>query len=248
MLQFRDVGFAYTTRKGLFPFQRKKILQTQVLQTIHLELIPGELFGIIGPNGSGKTTMAKLLMGVLEPTKGQILYADKPRPKLQLNSWKQRLGFVSGATSKLFSTMTLEEHVVIYRSLYGNRFDSTFLAEKLQECFLADKMARTPGQLSFGERMKCEIILTLATRPEILILDEPTVGLDVIAIDQIRGLMTSYIKHSQCTGFLTSHNLQDIASICRHYSFLKDGVLVEAKSSVLANGGSLEDEYRSIYG
>lgn len=243
-IEMWSVSFGYGERRRLFG--RQPVKSALTLSEISLQIDRGELFGLVGPNGSGKTTLAKLLLGVLEPSAGAILVDGKARPHLRNMAWRSCLGFVSGALSKLFNSMDLEEHIAFYRSLYS-LFDRDRLRSMLEAAQLSDKLAQYPSTLSFGERVKFELALTLATRPRILVLDEPTVGLDPIAIAQVRQSVKSYVEESGAAGILTSHNLADIEAICPHGAFLERGRLTHPFRKGEIDAIGLERRYLEVF-
>lgn len=243
MITFEEVHYSYRTRKRWF---RREEIVTPVLQGVSLQVDSGEMFGLVGPNGSGKTTLTKLLVGVYPPDRGEILY-QKLRPNLSRSNWSEKIGLVSGASTRLFSTIDLHEHIVLYKSLYRT-FDSVWFERQIEEFQIQDKLHKRPTMISFGERIKFEIALTLACRPEVLILDEPTVGLDPMAISLVRNSIKAYLKAKGGCGILTSHNLKDITEICERGGFLQQGIVSDFFTSQNVNSELLEDRFREVYG
>jgi ABC-2 type transport system ATP-binding protein len=201
---------------------------------------------LIGPNGSGKTTITKLLMGVFKPEKGSIYIEGFGNPNKGKENWKESIGILSGSTSKLFYSMYLFEQLKYYEIIY-KKFNTKKFYEYLEQFQITHILNQRPIQISFGERIKFEFSLTLSYLPKILILDEPTVGLDPIAILQVRDVISKYIKETKSSGILTSHNLKDIAQVTDFYGFLKDGEICEFISKNQLNIEEIEKKYVSIY-
>jgi ABC-2 type transport system ATP-binding protein len=246
MIEASDVHFSYKRRKRWFRPNSKQN-PVSVLNGINLTIGSNQLFGLIGPNGSGKTTLAKLLLGAYEPDQGELKYNGANRPSLNNSAWKQKIGWLSGASSRLFSTITLVEHIELYRSVY-RFFDEQWFNTILDGLGIAGHLHKRPTALSFGERIKFEVAITLAYKPEVLILDEPTVGLDPLAIEQVRKLVQSYMDQRAVCGLLTSHNLKDITELCSSGAFLHQGILIDPfESRHLASAALLEEKYREVY-
>ena len=218
MIELKNVSFTYRKKGWL----KKSYTEKEIFNDLNLNLSPGKIFGLIGPNGVGKTTLAKIILGVYPQEKGIISFNNKNYKDIPWNTFKKNLGFLSGASSKLFSTLDLEEQYDLYKTLYVD-FDDELFNRLIQKSQLTDFHCKYAYTLSFGERIKFELALTLATKPSILILDEPTVGVDVIAIDFIRKEIKDYTTKNNCITLLTSHNLEDISSICDYGGFLHKG-------------------------
>ncbi len=233
MIQLKNISFHYNGKEP-------------ILENLSLKLEPGKLFGLVGPNGSGKTTLSKILMGIYTPKSGHIL-ADLPyKPDLTNENWKASLGVLSGAGTKLFHTLDIDEQVTIYSSLY-NRFSKPRFYDLMANFGYNGGFLKKVSALSFGERIKVELALTLAYQPKIIILDEPTVGLDPIAIGIVRKALISYVQEHQALGLLTSHNLRDIVEVCEIGGFLKDKSIQHTFICAEENEFELEEKYKAFY-
>ncbi|MDP5274843.1 ATP-binding cassette domain-containing protein [Chengkuizengella axinellae] len=246
MIEVSNVRFSYIKKNR--SFLKTKVEQIPILKGVNITINKGELFGLIGPNGSGKTTFTKLLMGVYQPNEGEIVYDNTFSPSLKNPKWKKLIGWISGANSRLFSTITLNEHVVLYRNLYED-FNESWFMEKIEEFNLIPRLDQLPTSISFGERIKFEIAITLAYFPKVLILDEPTVGLDPLAIKEIRQIINEYLSDfPDVCGILTSHNLNDIVEISKQYAFLHKNTFVGMDQNQDKYANDIENQYIHLYG
>jgi ABC-2 type transport system ATP-binding protein len=215
-----------------------------LFEKLNLEVSENSVFGLIGPNGSGKTTLIKLILGLQKITSGEISFLGKSGTCKLTETNKQQIGLVSGATSKLFVGLTLNEHFQMYKNIFIN-FDESFFMSQLAIHNLYDRLTSRSSQLSFGERIKFETLLTIAYNPKVLFLDEPTVGLDIIAIDQIRQMVKEFSLRDGKVIFLTSHNLEDMSFLADRIGFLKDQKIETFDGS--NSQKSLEQEYRRLF-
>lgn len=192
------------TIKSLF---RRKFKEIKALNNVSFEIERGEKVGIIGPNGAGKSTLLKIMTGVLWPTKGYAkLFGKEPYKYKEI---KYKIGVVFGQKSQFDYMVTPKDNIQYIASMYDaknwkERFDE--LVKKLNAKSLVNKPVRT---LSFGERMKFEIIASLIHNPEILFLDEPTIGMDVEIKEEVR----EFLKGMNKTIIITSHDMGDIENI-----------------------------------
>lgn len=247
MIDFESVSFSYKNHKsnGIWPF-RKNSPAVEILKSVDFHIEANSCFGLIGPNGAGKSTVVKIGLGMLECDSGMVSYMGRPRPKLADESWRESLGLVSGAASRLFPSLSLEEHIEFFRSVYRS-FDQDGFRKALVQYDLEKRLGHKPNSVSFGERIKFEILLTLACRPRVLMLDEPSVGLDPIAVSSVRELLRNAFTDSGMTGILTSHNLGDITAICKTGAFLQAGSLTGFFKSTETDSDALDSTYRELF-
>ncbi|MDR3691366.1 MAG: ATP-binding cassette domain-containing protein [Fimbriimonas sp.] len=182
---------------------------------IDLKIEQGELVGFLGPNGAGKTTTLKMLSGILYPTSGYasvLGYTPSERKADML----RRISLVMGNKMQLWwdlpawdSFIVLKEMYEVEESKFRRRVDK--LIEALQ---LTDKVNTQVRKLSLGERMKCELVAALLHSPQIVFLDEPTIGLDVVSQKRIRDFLKELHDEDNCTILLTSHYMQDVQELC----------------------------------
>lgn len=205
---------------------KKKIVKA--VDNISFDVEEGETVAFIGPNGAGKSTTVKMLTGILYPTSGSIkifgLTPIKDRDKLAY-----KIGSIFGQRSQLLPNLPLTESI----KLYGSMYDMTEKqikkrTEELVEMFdLKDFIDQPVRKLSLGQRMRAEIAVSLVHRPKVIFLDEPTIGLDIVVKKKLRELLTKINKEEKVTIFLTSHDTEDIQSICERCIIINHGTIVK---------------------
>lgn len=198
---------------------------------------PGEIVGYIGPNGAGKSTTIKMLTGILVPTAGRIV-VDGLVPHVDRQRFTRRIGVVFGQRTQLWWDIAVIESFRLLGKIY--RVDAEKLAsqiERLDAILDLKPLLRTPvRKLSLGQRMRCDLAASLLHEPPLLFLDEPTIGLDVVAKDSVRAFLRELNNEFRTTVLLTTHDLRDIEELCRrvividHGKTLFDGPLSEMKA------------------
>ncbi len=209
--------------QGLF---HREYDETIAANEISFSVQPGEFVGFLGPNGAGKTTTLKMLSGLLHPTSGTASVLGFT-PSLRENEFKKRFSLVMGQKNALWWDLaaadSLELSRVIYqieKPVYQKRLDE--LTELLD---IKDKLNILVRELSLGERMKLELINALIHSPQVLLLDEPTIGLDVTSQKKVRDFLKSYNETYKVTILLTSHYMQDIEELCSRVVLIDEGML-----------------------
>ncbi|MGA8327480.1 MAG: ATP-binding cassette domain-containing protein [Candidatus Cybelea sp.] len=188
---------------------------------------PGELVGYIGPNGAGKSTTIKMLTGILVPTSGEVRVAG-------LTPWKRRkenarnIGVVFGQRSQLYWDLPLVESFELLRAIYGVPADQyrRNLREFVEILEMGDFMRTPVRQLSLGQRMRGDFAAALLHDPPIVYLDEPTIGLDVVAKEAIREFIARINAQRGATIILTTHDLADVERLCRRIVLIDEGTLI----------------------
>jgi ABC-2 type transport system ATP-binding protein len=187
----------------------------------------GEMVGYIGPNGAGKSTTIKMLTGILVPTGGRLTVAglDPSRRRTEL---ARRIGVVFGQRTTLWWDLPLRDSFAVLQKIYRTdpeRHRSN-LAEFVELLDLGDLLDTPVRQLSLGQRMRGDIVAALLHEPEILFLDEPTIGLDVISKGRLREFLRTLNATRGTTLVLTTHDLQDIEALCRRVIVIDHGTAV----------------------
>jgi ABC-2 type transport system ATP-binding protein len=194
------------------------------LENINLNITEGEIIGILGENGAGKTTLIKLMVGLLYPNNGSI-NIDGYDPWKRNHTFLSNISVVMGQKNQLWWDIPASESFLLNKHIY-NLDDSNYnktLDELVEYLNVGDKINVQVRRLSLGERMKMEIIVALLHRPKIILLDEPTLGLDVISQAKIREFVKYYNKEHKTTFVITSHYTKDIQEMCKRVFVLHKG-------------------------
>jgi ABC-2 type transport system ATP-binding protein len=199
----------------------------KVVRELSFMIKAGERVAFIGPNGAGKSTTLKMLTGILHPTSGTAEVAGFV-PWRQRHELAFRIGIVFGQRSQLRSQLTVRQSFELLAKLYAvdrTSFERRLarLAERFEIAGLLDRRA---GQLSLGERLRCEIAAALLHGPSLLLLDEPTIGLDVTAKSALRDHLNTLSREDGTTILLTSHDTGDIERICERVIVIDHGAII----------------------
>lgn len=200
----------------------------------------GEMVGYIGPNGAGKSTSIKMLTGILVPTSGEVRVNDFV-PFRQRSQYVKTIGVVFGQRTQLWWDIAVIESFKLLRRIYDvPQRDFEARMEHFDEILGIRDYLHTPvRKLSLGERMRCDLAAALLHNPPLLFLDEPTIGLDVVAKDHVRHFLRAINREFRTTILLTTHDLDDIEELCRrimiidHGRVLYDGPLAHLKQKLL---------------
>jgi len=224
--------YKYSSKKaGLFESARhlfhKEEKVSEAVKEINFEINEGEFVGFIGPNGAGKTTTLKMLSGILTPTSGEARVLGY-KPWERKSEYQKQFALVMGQKNQLWWDLPPIESFVLHREIYEiekNSFEKNL--EELAKLLKVENVVEKPvRQLSLGERMKCELINALLHNPKVLFLDEPTIGLDVVAQKNIRDFLIKYNQEKKTTIILTSHYMRDILQLCPRVVVINLGKIV----------------------
>lgn len=223
--------FVYQKREGLRAaitgLFHREYREVHAVRGIDLDVELGEFVAFLGPNGAGKTTTLKLLSGVINPT-GGTAHVLGHTPWKRENAYRRRFALVMGQKNQLWWDLPAHESFRLHQQIYRiepRTFERT-RDELLELLNVGHLMEQPVRELSLGERMKMELIAALLHSPEVLFLDEPTIGLDVIAQHNIQQFLRDYQQRRQTTILLTSHYMKDVAALCRRIVVIASGQIM----------------------
>ena len=216
----------YTIKTKAGPLRRKSV-RREALRGVSFSLEAGELVGYIGPNGAGKSTTIKILSGILTPDGGKCRVLGR-------TPWKERarhvrhIGVVFGQRSQLWWDLPVADSFALLRDIY--RLSEAEYRRTLKELTdaldLAPLLATPVRQLSLGQRMRCELAASLLPEPELLFLDEPTIGLDAATKLSVRDFILRMNREKGTTVILTTHDMDDVEALCRRVMVIGEGRLL----------------------
>jgi ABC-2 type transport system ATP-binding protein len=233
----REAGLRHAA-KGLV---RRTKREVKAVDGISFDVAPGEIVGFLGPNGAGKTTTLKMLSGLLYVTSGEARVLGHV-PSKRERDYLRRMALIMGNRNQLQWDLPALDSFELNRSIYRvPRLQFTETRDELIELLDVEDLVRKPvRQLSLGERMKVEIIGSLLHRPQVVFLDEPTIGLDVTMQKRLREFVAAYRQRHEATIMLTSHYMADVEALCErvivihHGRILFDGDLAALSETVAA--------------
>jgi ABC-2 type transport system ATP-binding protein len=210
--------------RGLFHREYKEV---KAVENVSFTIEPGEIVGFLGPNGAGKTTTLKMLAGLIYPTSGTATVLGHI-PWEREDAFRRRFALVMGQKNQLWWDLPAADSFQLHREIYSLPADQfTRTLGELTELFGVKELTRQPvRELSLGERMRMELIAALLHQPQLLLLDEPTIGLDVIAQVTIQKCLRDYNATRGVTILLTSHYMRDVEALCKRVLVITHGKLV----------------------
>ena len=210
--------------KSLFSPIKKKV---RALKGLSFSVQPGELVGFIGPNGAGKTTTLKILSGLLYPSSGFVSVLDYD-PWEKSHEFLKQISLVMGQKNQLWWDLPVIESFELNKAIYGigDREYRKNLDELVSLLNVSKFLKTQVRKLSLGQRMKMELIASLIYKPKVLFLDEPTIGLDLVAQQNLRDFIYDYNRKNEATILLTSHNMNDLVDLARRVIVIDEGRLV----------------------
>jgi ABC-2 type transport system ATP-binding protein len=228
-------------KASLKSFWRPEYREVEAVAGINFRLEPGEIRALIGPNGAGKSTLIKMLCGVLHPSYGKVSCLGM-EPWRQREDYVRRIGAVFGQKTQLMWDLPALDSFQINKKIYRisdavykrsiDYFEARFGLSAFQD--------RPVRSLSLGERMRCELVAALLHEPSLVFLDEPTIGMDILAKDMVRQFVRDVNRERGVTFILTTHDLGDVENLCERISVINHGRVVfdgEQESLKRAFGG-----------
>jgi ABC-2 type transport system ATP-binding protein len=197
------------------------------LDRLDLQVEEGELFGLLGPNGAGKTTLIKILATLLLPTSGtaKVLGHDVEK---EAQAIRPRINMVSGGETSGYGLLTVRENLWMFSQFYGIPSEEAkkTISEMVELFGIADKADSKVRTISTGQRQKMNVIRGFVTNPDLIFLDEPTLGLDVNASMNIRGFIRKWVKGEGKTVLLTTHYMQEAEELCDRLAIIDQGKIL----------------------
>jgi ABC-2 type transport system ATP-binding protein len=249
----REEG-AWNAVRGFF---KRQMEYKTALKPTTLNIEAGQIVGLVGANGAGKTTLLKILSGLIYPSSGRVSVLGF-KPFERKSEFLRQISILLGQKAQLWWDLPAAESF----NLLANIYSLDLAQAKLDWLSLADRLGCTDQlhvqlrRLSLGERMKMEIIGSLLHRPRVLYLDEPTIGLDVLAQKTIRAFLVEYVREHQPTIILTSHYMDDISQLADRLLLISQGALVydgrvedfvaEAKASLNLDVNNEETDFEEV--
>lgn len=216
-------GFVGTLSSVISP--KKRLVQA--LKEISFSVKRGELVGFIGPNGAGKTTTLKILSGILYPTIGYV-QVNSHTPWERKEAFLKSIALVMGQKNQLWWDLPAIETFELNRAIYEipERIYKRSLDELVTLLDVEDLLSVPVRRLSLGQRMRLELVAALLHRPEVIFLDEPTIGLDLIAQKSVRDFIADYNRKNEATVLLTSHNMDDVSGLAKRVIVIDEGSII----------------------
>ena len=203
----------------------KNFSSFEAVKEISFSINESEILGLLGPNGCGKTTTIGMMLGLLKPTRGEIIINGLNVEKNRINLLK-KMNFISPYI-ELPKKLTVKENLMVYGKLYSvnninNRID--YLTETLR---LSEFINKKTGELSSGQKNRVSLAKAVINDPDILLLDEPTASLDPETGDFVRTFLENYKKEKKISVLLASHNMEEVKRLCSSVLMMKDGLIVD---------------------
>ena len=233
-IQVRDVKRSFKSvkkeegwRGTLKLLTNPSYINHDALKGINFTIQTGEFVGLIGANGAGKTTLLKILSGLIPPTSGEATVLGYTPFERKL-AYRKQISLVMGQKAQLWWDLPALEAFDLLRALYQIPKDVyKKRVDELTELLDVTKLLHTQiRRLSLGERMKMEVIGAILHLPKVIFLDEPTIGLDVLAAQKLRGFLKTHNHKEGATIILTSHNMDDVSELCKRILLIKEGDLI----------------------
>ena len=228
----------------------KKFKEALVVKNINFELKKGSIVGLLGPNGCGKTTTIGMILGLIQPSFGNVLIngvnieKEKNRTKIL-----EKINFISPYV-ELPKKLTIEENLKVYGKLYGVNNLNEKIPNLMQDLNLIEFRNRKTGELSSGQKNRVSLAKALINEPEILLLDEPTASLDPDIGDYIRTYIEKFASKKNTTILLASHNMNEVERLCSEVMMMKKGEIIDKGTcdSLIKKHGrkNLEDTFLKI--
>ena len=227
----------------------KKFKKNLAVNKINFNIEKNKTVGLLGPNGCGKTTSIGMMLGLIEPSEGEILVDTKNINSLKRNDILARINFCSPYI-ELPKKLTVRQNLEVYGRLYGVKNLNERITEIATDLDIKNFFKRKTGELSSGQKNRVSLAKSLINKPEILLLDEPTASLDPDIGDFVRSYIQEYRSRNQVTILLASHNMNEVERLCDSIIMMKKGKIIDkgtCKEIIKKHGrNSLEDTFLKL--
>lgn len=219
----KDPGFLGSVKSLV----SRDYIEKTALDSINLQIKENEIIGLIGSNGAGKTTLTKILSGIIHPSEGSVSVLGFD-PWSRDNEYRKQMSLIMGQKAQLWWDLPALDGFLLLKEIYQipqKQFKES--VDYLADCLMIkDELKTQVRKLSLGERMKVELMAALLHRPKVVFLDEPTIGLDLMAQKAVRQFIKDYRKEFKPMMILTSHYMEDIEELCERVVIMKEGKFI----------------------
>ena len=205
----------------------KNYKRFEAVKNLNFEIKKGSITGLLGPNGCGKTTTIGMILGLIRPTKGQVLINNKDI-EIEKNriSVLEKMNFISPYV-ELPKKLSVKENLIVYGKLYEVKNLQNRINTLCDDLNLKEFLNKKTGELSSGQKNRVSLAKSLINYPEILLLDEPTASLDPDTGDYVRSYIENYAKKNNTTILLASHNMSEVERLCENIMMMKQGKIID---------------------
>ena len=199
----------------------------EAVKNLNFEIKKGSITGLLGPNGCGKTTTIGMILGLIRPTKGEVLINNKDI-EIEKNriSVLEKMNFISPYV-ELPKKLSVKENLIVYGKLYEVKNLQNRINTLCNDLNLKEFLNKKTGELSSGQKNRVSLAKSLINNPEILLLDEPTASLDPDTGDYVRSYIENYAKKNNTTILLASHNMSEVERLCENIMMMKQGKIID---------------------
>ena len=199
----------------------------EAVKNLNFEIKKGSITGLLGPNGCGKTTTIGMILGLIRPTKGQVLIDNKDI-EIEKNriSVLEKMNFISPYV-ELPKKLSVKENLIVYGKMYEVKNLQNRINTLCNDLNLKEFLNKKTGELSSGQKNRVSLAKSLINNPEILLLDEPTASLDPDTGDYVRSYIENYAKKNNTTILLASHNMSEVERLCENIMMMKQGKIID---------------------
>jgi len=208
----------------------KEYKNTPVVKNINFKISKGQIIGLLGPNGCGKSTTIGMLLGLIKPTTGNVIINGLNMENNRTNLL-QKMNFISPYI-ELPKKLTIEENLNVYGKMYDVKNLKSKISQLMEMLNLAEFKKRKTGELSSGQKNRVSLAKALINDPEILLLDEPTASLDPDVGDYVRGIIENFSSNKQKTILIASHNMSEVERLCDEVLMMKSGEIIDRGKSI----------------